>query len=118
MRFLLTCTRKDLRRRLADPMALILWLAMPLMIGGLMSILFGRGGGTALSIPVLLVDEDASLVGQLLGGAAGSGRASFLQIERVDRADGLARMNAGEASAMIVLPTGFTDAVLNDQPAT
>ena len=118
MRFLLTCARKDLRRRLADPMALILWLAIPLFIGGLMSVLFGRGGGTALSISVLLVDDDASIAGRLLGGAAGSGQASFLQIERVNRTEGLERMNAGEASAMLVLPPGFTDAVLNERPTT
>ena len=117
MRFLMTCARKDLRRRLADPMALVLWLAIPLFIGGLMSLIFGGGSSTQLSIHVLLVDEDASLVGQLLSGAAGSGQASLLDIERVTRDDGYARMNAGDASALVVLPSGFTDAVINERPA-
>ena len=118
MRFLVTCARKDLRRRLADPMALILWLSMPLLIGGLMSLIFGGGSNTPLSIRVLLVDEDASLMGRLLSGAAGSGQASFLDIEPVNRDDGYAQMNAGDASALVVLPSGFTDAVINERPTT
>jgi hypothetical protein len=118
MRFLVTCARKDLRRRLADPMALVLWLAIPLFIGGLMSLIFGGGSSAAPTIRVLLVDEDASVLGRLLAGAAGSGQASFLDIERVNRADGYAQMNAGAASALVVLPPGFTDAVLNEQPTT
>ena len=119
MRFLLTCARKDLRRRLADPMALILWLAIPLLIGGLMSLIFGGGGSSAApTIRVLLVDEDASVLGRLLSGAAGSGQASALDIQRVSRADGYAQMNAGEASALVVLPEGFTEAVIEERPAT
>jgi ABC-type multidrug transport system permease subunit len=117
MRFLSTCAMKDLRRRLADPVSLIIWLAIPLFIGGLMSLMFGGDAATPRA-RVLVVDEDASLMGRLLTGAAGSGQADFLDIERVSRADGQARMDAGEASALIVLPAGFTEAVLNEQPTT
>ena len=117
MRFLATCAMKDLRRRLADPVSLIIWLAIPLFIGGLMSLMFGGDAATPRA-RVLVVDEDASLMGRLLTGAAGSGQADFLDIERVSRADGQARMDAGEASAMIVLPAGFTEAVLNEQPVS
>ena len=118
MRFLVTCARKDLRRRIADPVSLIIWLAIPLFIGGLMSLIFGGGDGAPPRARVLLVDEDASLIGRLLAGAAGSGPATVLEIQRVSRADGQARMDAGDASALIVLPAGFTEAVLNEQPAT
>jgi ABC-type multidrug transport system permease subunit len=117
MRFLATCASKDLRRRIADPVSLILWLAIPLFIGGLMSLMFG-GRGAAPRARVLLVDEDASLMGRLLTGAAGSDRASVLDIQRVTLAEGEARMEAGDASAMVVLPAGFTEAVLNERPAT
>jgi ABC-type multidrug transport system permease subunit len=36
----------------------------------------------------------------------------------VNREDGYAQMHAGEASALVVLPSGFTDAVINERPAT
>ena len=41
MRFALIATMKDLRRRLADPLALLMWMGMPVVIGALMS-LIGR----------------------------------------------------------------------------
>lgn len=118
MRFLAACAMKDLRRRLADPVSLILWLAIPLFIGGLMSLIFGGGDGAPPRARVLLVDEDASLMGRLLTGAAGGGQASFLDIEPVSRDDGQARMDAGEAAALMVIPAGFTEAVLNERPTT
>lgn len=118
MSFLLTCTRKDLRRRLADPMALVLWLVIPLLVGGLMALVFGSNDGAPPKAIVLLVDEDDSILGQLLGGAAQSGNAGFIDLEHVTREEGLAKMDAGEASAMVVLPPGFSQAVLNSEPTS
>jgi ABC-type multidrug transport system permease subunit len=118
MRFLAACAMKDLRRRIGDPVSLILWLAIPLFVGGLMSLIFGGGNGAPPRARVLLVDEDASLMGRLLTGAAGGDQASFLDIEPVSRDDGQARMDAGEAAALVVIPAGFTEAVLNERPTT
>ena len=116
MTFLLTCAKKDLRRRLTDPASLVIWLGIPLLLGGLMSLLAGGGGGPVPKAHVLLVDQDDSLLSRLLANAGGGDQA-FLDIETVTEAEGRARMDAGEASAMLVLPKGFTDAVLRDQPA-
>jgi ABC-type multidrug transport system permease subunit len=115
MSFLLTCARKDLRRRLADPMALILWLTIPLLVGGLMSVIFGGDNATPTAT-VLLVDEDDSIVGQFLAGAAQSGNVDFVDVHTVTREEGMARMNAGDATAMVVLPDGFAEALLNSEP--
>ena len=116
MSFLLTCTKKDLRRRLADPVALVLWLGIPLLVGGLMILMFGGGDAGPPKANVLLVDEDGSVAGRVLGGLAGGGNVEFLDVETVSRDEGFARMNAGDASAMIVLPAGFSEAVLNQTP--
>ena len=111
MTFLLTCAKKDLRRRLTDPASLVIWLGIPLLLGGLISLLTGGGGGPVPKAHVLLVDQDDSLLSRLLANAGGGDQA-FLDIETVTEAEGRARMDAGEASAMLVLPKGFTDAVL------
>lgn len=116
MRFLMTCAAKDLRRRLADPVSLVMWLGIPLMMGGLMSLL--GGSGQPPKAHVLLVDEDDSLLGRLVAGAGGQPGAEFLQVERVSRDEGQRKMDAGEASALLVLPKGLADAVVNERPAT
>jgi len=109
---------KDLRRRLADPAALALWLGIPLVIGGLMSLVFGGGGGGIKpKAKLLLVDEDDSFVSRMLAGAAASGgEDSVLEVERVEADEGRVRMDEGAASAMLRLPEGFGLALLEDEP--
>lgn len=119
MRFVLLTAWKDLRRRLADWPALALWLGIPIVIGVIMSLAFGRER-PAPQVHVLVADEDASFFGRLLEGASSSEPAGgLLRIERVASAEeGHRRMQAGEASALLILPPGLTDAVLHDRPAT
>ena len=108
---------KDFKRRLADPLAMAFWLGIPLVIGGLMSLAFGGGGGITPKAKLLLVDEDQSFITEFLAGAAASGgEDSMIELERVEADEGTARMEAGEASAMLVLPEGFGDALLLDEP--
>lgn len=119
MPFLWTSAIKDLRRRLADPAALAMWIGIPLVIGGLMGFVFGGGGGGGVQpkAKLLLVDEDDSFVSRLLAGVAASGgEDSVLEVERVDADQGRARMEEGVASAMLTLPEGFGLALLEDEP--
>lgn len=46
MRFALIAARKDLRRRLADPAALVVWIGIPMAITGLMGLVAGGGDQT------------------------------------------------------------------------
>mgnify|MGYP003547553832 CR=1 FL=1 len=57
MRFARIATLKDLRRRIADPASLIMWMGLPIVIGFLMSLLGGDSGPAAKG-RVLLVDLD------------------------------------------------------------
>ena len=45
--FLLTTAQKDLLRRMRDPVSLLLWLGIPLAIGGMLRLVFGGSGGAA-----------------------------------------------------------------------
>lgn len=117
MRFLITSAVKDLRRRLADLPGLAIWLGIPVFTGTLMVLAFG--GDTAVPrAHVLLADEDNSLLGRLAAGASSGQGGNYLDIERVTTEVGRARLDAGEASALLILPGGLTEAVLNDTPAT
>lgn len=116
MAFLTASIWKDLRRRLADPAAQLVWIALPIVFGGLMSLVVGDGG-PAPKAHVLVVDEDRSLLSGLINSAGGQGPLGrFLQIESVTATDGHAQIQAGKASALLIIPKGFQDGVLREQP--
>lgn len=117
MRFLLVSAAKDLRRRLADPAALLLWMAVPAAVGGLLALISGGGGGGAPRPRVLLVDRDSTFVSGLLVSSAGQERlAHFIELVPIDSAEGRARIDDGDASVLLTLPRGFQDAVLGTGP--
>lgn len=116
MRFVLTAALKDIRRRLADPAALAMWMGLPVVIGGLMSLL-SSGNGPALKAHLLVVDEDQSfLSGLVLSGGRQGQLGEMLEIEVVKAAEGRAKIDAGDASALLTIPKGFQEGVLRDQP--
>ncbi len=118
MRFVLSSAAKDLRRRARDPIALGLWLGIPLVTVLLLYLVFGRGGAMPRGL-LLVADEDKTLLSSLFAGAFNQGRlAEMITVEKVDRDAGRARLNKGEASALLVIPKGFTAALLNDEPLT
>src|ERR1043165_3179695 len=99
MRFVVTAAMKDLRRRLADPTSLAMWVGLPVVIGGLMSLL-SSGGGPTLKGHLLVVDEDRTIVSGLVASAGQQGQlAKMLEIEAVDAAAGRKKIDAGGASA-------------------
>jgi ABC-type Na+ efflux pump permease subunit len=116
--FVLRSAVKDLRRRLNDPAALLMWMGLPLVIGALMS-LISSGGGPAPKAHLLVVDDDQSFVSALMTDAGGQGPlGTFLDVETVKAADGRAKIDRGDASALLTIPKGFQDGMLNEQPVT
>lgn len=118
MRFVLVSAVKDLRRRMADPAALLIWIGIPLAIATLMNLVSG-GGETVPRARVLVADQDDTLLSRLLAGAgARGGLGEYVDLEQVPTAEeGRRRIDAGEAAALLVLPEGFQDAVLREEPA-
>lgn len=112
LRFARISAQKDLRRRLADPLALATWMAVPLLLGLLVSLLSGEGAKPRAA--VLVADLDGSLLTRFLAGA--NAPESPFELERVELEAGRARLEAGEASALVVLPEGFARALLQDEP--
>ncbi|NIS91372.1 MAG: ABC transporter permease [Woeseiaceae bacterium] len=117
MSFALSSFRKDLARWRQDFMATLIWVAIPLMLGGLITILMGsevRPHGV-----LLLVDEDETFLSELVVGAYSSGElGEFISVEKTDFDDGLERVNEGEASGLLVIPQGFAEAFIESEPVT
>lgn len=108
---------KDLRRRLADPLALLLWFGIPLLVAGLLALV--SAGGQGARGRLLLADADEGLVGLVIAGAVRQQPlAAFLALERVTEAEGRVEVAAGRASALVIVPGGATGAILDGRPVT
>jgi len=119
MRAVWNAAEKDLRRHLRDPISLVLWLGIPLMIGGLLTLVVGGPGAAPPIVLVLVADEDGGILSGLLRRAfAPGGEGQFLVVEEVSRETGRDRIGQGEATALLVIPEGFGMAVLREEPAT
>jgi ABC-2 type transport system permease protein len=119
MQILWNAADKDLRRHLRDPLGLLLWLGLPLVIGGLLALVMGGSSGPAPTVHLLLADEDGGTLSDLLQRALGQGRqGQSLTVDAVARDEGRRRIARGEATALLVIPKGFGDAVLNERPTT
>ncbi len=109
--------RKDLLRHVRDPMALLLWLMIPLGVGTGIALATGGSAGPKPTAQLLLVDEDKSLVSRLLRGAMNQS-GDMIRSEEVSYEEGWTRISSGDGSALLVIPRGFGDAVLNETPTT
>lgn len=109
--------KKDLKRQFRDPVAITLWCGIPLLISALMALAFGGGTGRTPQARLLVVDQDDSLGSRLLTAALGQA-GGLIETETVGGAAGRARIESGDASALLQIPAGFGDAVLHRRPAT
>ena len=116
MPFVFTCAWKDLLRLRRDPIGLVAWLVLPLMIIALLGLAFGGGQATPHG-RLLVADEDHSMFSRAVPNALKSGAlATMLSFEPVKLEDGRAQMDRGEASALLVIDKGFGAAVIHRQP--
>ncbi len=110
---LLSSIQKDVKWRLADPVSLVMWIGIPVLIGTVVAMVFG-GSGVSPKAKLLVADRDDSFLTRALIGASGGN--SFLQIEKVEPAEGRRRIGEGDGSGLLVIPAGFTDALIHETP--
>ena len=118
---LLRVLATDVRRHLKSPLTVVIYMIIPLAMTGLIGVIFApRTEGSELPpIPVILVDNDKGMVSKLLLGAFDVDQMKKMFLVTVtDEADGRKRMGRGKASAMIVIPEGFTLDLLDAKPVT
>jgi ABC-type Na+ efflux pump permease subunit len=117
MRFTLISAKKDLTRLGRDPLALVTALGIPLVLIALITLVFGGRGNATPQGKLLVADEDQTFVSRTIRGAFGNESVSkMITVEGVEREEGLRRMNRGEASALLIVPRGFQNAYLRNQP--
>ena len=116
MGFLLAAVTKDLRRMRRDPLALATSLGIPLVLVTLITLVFSGGQATPQG-RLLVADEDKTLLSQALTAAfSREPLAKMLVMEPTAREEGRRRMDRGDASALLIVPKGFQEAFLRNQP--
>lgn len=109
-------TLKDLRRRLRDPFALLLWLGIPIAIGGLLVLAMGGSNGPQPKALLFVVDHDDSFLSGMLVQALSSEQAKIIEAKVLPEAEARERMDSGEASGLLVIPAGFGEGVFRERP--
>ncbi len=119
MSFLAASFKKDLSRWWQDPLAVLLWLGIPFLIGGLITTMVNGGNGASPTGILLIHDEDETLISGLIAGAYSQGQlGELMSVEQVTLDQGTERINAGEASGFLIIPDGFGAAFLEEKPVT
>lgn len=119
MTFVWRTAWKDFQRQRRSPAEFVLWFGLPILVGALLVASMGGRGGPRPQAHLLVVDEDDSTLSRfLLGGLSQEASGSFIRAEQVALDAGRLRIQAGQASALLVIPAGFSDAVLRETPCT
>ena len=118
MRFVWISALKDLRRLRREPVTLAAWIAIPTFLVVILTLVFGpRGSGPHGTL--LIADNDHAMGATMLSNAFKQGAlAKMLTVEQVQEADGRNRLDRGDASALIVIPSGFSSSFVTGQPVT
>ncbi|NNE44653.1 MAG: ABC transporter permease [Gemmatimonadetes bacterium] len=119
MSFAWSTARKDWRRQLRDPAGLAMWIGLPLLVGLLMTLVSGGKDGPEPQAYLLVADQDDSLLsGFLLGALSQDAAGGIITAESVTEEEGRARIARGDGDAFLLIPEGFADALLREEPVT
>jgi ABC-2 type transport system permease protein len=111
----------DLRQRIRDKSVFIFSLIVPLALMGVLSLVFGGLGEDTVDLQpatVVASADDADELGDALLGAVETLEIMDVTIKRVPAADVRSETKASGAELGIIIPEGFSGAVLSGQAAT
>ena len=119
MSFLLATFRKDIARWRQDRTAILLWIGLPFMIGGLITSMVDQDGGVGPMGTLLIADLDDTLLSGFVAGAFSQDElADLIGVQQVTPEEGTRLIEAGEASGFLTIPEGFQDAFIDNTPMT
>jgi ABC-2 type transport system permease protein len=110
--------KKDFLRRARNPGGFLLLLVLPFLFALLIGLAFGPSAQkkASFNIKLLIEDRDKSFASQMLKFAFGQGElANLFTLESVQGDTGRMLMDAGKASALLVIPAGFSDSLLHQK---
>ncbi len=117
MFFLLQGIQTNLRQRLRDRWQLAIWIGVPLLLGTMITLVLGGSGGPQPVARLIIADEDQTTLSKLFAGAWSQGAfADLVEVETANRAEGEQKIADGDGSGLLIIPKGFSEAALKDEP--
>jgi ABC-2 type transport system permease protein len=113
--------RKDILRRVKNPGGFLILVAMPLIFVLLMGLIFIRSNSDEIMprVKLLIEDHDDTFASQFIAGAFGRGELTdMFETEQVEKDQGRSVIDAGKASALLIIPAGFGDSLLHQKRVT
>ncbi|MEM9644736.1 MAG: ABC transporter permease [Planctomycetota bacterium] len=113
-----TLILKDLRRLRANWVGFVILMAMPMCITGLVGTVFGPSARNEEfpKIKLALVNEDENVIGDfILATTTGERSREFLDAVAADRDEAMDRINDNQLSAVVVIPSDFTERFLSGE---
>jgi len=119
LRRILLIFKNDLRRRLKSPLSVIILMVIPIFMTGIMGLVFAPSSNNQMArIQVLVTDNDGEIVSRFLKATFESPQMrGMFEISYVDEKVGINLMEDGRASALIIIPKGFSHLVLANKKA-
>jgi len=119
MRRLLLLVAKDLERKRRAPLALLVALAFPVVFAGLIALVFGAEGDAVPKVRLVVENHDEGFLSGALASAFTSRQAAdYFDVTTAARGEGRAAIEAGDASALLVIPESFTRDFVDGRPVT
>ncbi len=110
--------RKDLARWLRDRASLAAWVGIPVFVGLLLALVFGRGETRPQGV-LLVADLDQTFLSRSVPQAFTRAElARIFTVMPVGLEEGRRRIREGGASALLVIPAGFSDRFFRSEPQT
>jgi ABC-2 type transport system permease protein len=112
--------KKDFLRWARNPVGILILLILPFLFSVLIGLAFGpsRKPGAPFQVKLLVEDRDNSLASRMLVFAFSQGDlATLFALESVRNDTGRVLLDAGKASALLVIPAGFGDSLFHQRPA-
>ena len=115
MRKLIVLAAKEILITFRDVGAIVTMLATPLLLTLAIAAAFGTGGSATLSdIPALVLNKDGGTFSvDIVEAFQSQDDQGLLAVTRIsDEAQARAKVDADEAAALVIIPPGFSDAIL------
>ena len=110
--------KKDILLKVKNPVGFLVLMALPLVFTFMMGAIFSSSD-KEVKLPVihlLVEDHDSSVFSEFLLGSFRNGQmAEMFDLRTVGKDSGRALMDDGKASALLIIPKGFQDSLLNQQ---
>lgn len=109
---------KDLLQRFRSPVSTVVMMLFPLVLIGIIGMVFRPGSGAGLPPTRLLIENnDSTFAGRFLESALHNERvAEYVQAEMVEPGTGEAIVASGDAAALLVIPENFSRDFLKGVP--